>query len=137
MFPVQMDGRELLTDFQIDKFKYFFYHVLDLNSDHVISEEDFIKLNDRIRHYIDWSVNTIQFLALKEVHDIFKVGCAQFTFKITGPTYRPCANNENLRDTKMENFSAESHLYIRLQTSLSNILLLLQLGSKTIPRALF
>jgi hypothetical protein len=26
------------------------------------------------RHYMDWSVNTIQFLALKEVHDIFKAG---------------------------------------------------------------
>ena len=36
-------------------------------------EEDFIKLNDRIRHYMDWSVNEIHFLALKEVHDIFKV----------------------------------------------------------------
>lgn len=69
----RMLGAELLTDFQRDKFKYFFYHVLDLNSDHVISEEDFVKLNDRIRHYMDWSVNTIQYLALKEVHDIFKV----------------------------------------------------------------
>ena len=69
----QMDGREFLTEFQIDKFRYFFYHVLDLNNDHVISEEDFLKLNDRIRHYMDWSVNTIQFLALKEVHNIFQV----------------------------------------------------------------
>ncbi len=68
-----MDGREFLTEFQIDKFRYFFYHVLDLNNDHVISEEDFLKLNDRIRHYMDWSVNTIQFLALKEVHNIFQV----------------------------------------------------------------
>ncbi|XP_023334333.1 uncharacterized protein LOC111705787 isoform X2 [Eurytemora carolleeae] len=68
----KMDGREFLTEFQIDKFRYFFYHVLDLNNDHVISEEDFLKLNDRIRHYMDWSVNTIQFLALKEVHNIFQ-----------------------------------------------------------------
>ena len=30
-------GKDLLTDFQQDKFKYFFYHVLDLNTDHVIS----------------------------------------------------------------------------------------------------
>ena len=27
-------------------FKYFFYHVLDLNTDHVISEEDFDRLNE-------------------------------------------------------------------------------------------
>ena len=64
-------GKDLLTDFQQDKFKYFFYHVLDLNTDHVISMEDFVKLNKRIRHYMDWSVNTIQFLALKEVHTLF------------------------------------------------------------------
>ena len=64
-------GKELLTDFQQDKFKYFFYHVLDLNTDHVISSEDFQKLNDRIRHYMDWSVNTLQYLALQEVHTIF------------------------------------------------------------------
>jgi len=64
-------GKDLLTDFQQDKFKYFFYHVLDLNTDHVISAEDFDKLNERIKHYMDWSVNTIQFLALKEVHAIF------------------------------------------------------------------
>ena len=66
-----VNGKDLLTDFQQDKFKYFFYHVLDLNTDHVISAEDFEKLNDRIKHYMDWSVNTIQFLALKEVHRIF------------------------------------------------------------------
>ena len=42
---MQVRGRELLTDFQRDKFRYFFYHVLDLNTDHVISKEDFIKLN--------------------------------------------------------------------------------------------
>ena len=63
--PNVVVGRELLTDFQQDKFRYFFYHVLDLNSDHVISKEDFVKLNKRIKHYMDWSVNTIQFLALQ------------------------------------------------------------------------
>ena len=60
-----VQGKDLLTEFQQDKFRYFFYHVLDLNSDHVISKEDFIKLNKRIKHYMDWSVNTIQFLALQ------------------------------------------------------------------------
>ena len=60
-----------MTNFQQDKFKYFFYHVLDLNSDHVISSEDFIKLNKRIKHYMDWSVNTVQYLALQEVHNLF------------------------------------------------------------------
>jgi len=39
-------GGDLLTDFQKDKFRHFFAHVLDLNSDHVISAEDFDKLND-------------------------------------------------------------------------------------------
>jgi len=39
-------GGDLLTDFQKDKFTYFFCHVLDLNSDNVISAEDFEKLNE-------------------------------------------------------------------------------------------
>ena len=38
-------GKELLTDFQQDKFKYFFYHVLDLNRKHKISHwSKFIRL---------------------------------------------------------------------------------------------
>ena len=60
-----VNGKDLLTDFQQDKFQYFFYHVLDLNTDHVISKEDFVKLNKRIKHYMDWSVNTKKFLALQ------------------------------------------------------------------------
>merc|ERR1719412_3359279 len=51
-------GGDQLTDFQKDKFRYFFLHVLDLNSDFVISAEDFVKLNERIRHYMDWSLNS-------------------------------------------------------------------------------
>ena len=43
--PSKLDGKDLLTDFQQEKFKHFFYHVLDLNSDHVISAEDFEKLH--------------------------------------------------------------------------------------------
>ena len=39
-------GGALLTDFQKDKFRYFFFHVLDLNSDNVISSEDFDRLNE-------------------------------------------------------------------------------------------
>jgi hypothetical protein len=39
-------GGDLLTDFQKDKFRYFFFHVLDLNADNVISSEDFEKLNE-------------------------------------------------------------------------------------------
>ena len=31
-------GKKLLSDFQKDKFTHFFYHVLDLNRDHVISQ---------------------------------------------------------------------------------------------------
>ena len=41
-------GGDLLTDFQKDKFRYFFIHVLDLNGDLVISWEDFEKLNEVI-----------------------------------------------------------------------------------------
>ena len=64
-------GAALLTSFQQQKFRHFFYHVLDLNSDHVISQEDFDGLNERVRHYMDWSVNTLYFLALREVHSLF------------------------------------------------------------------
>lgn len=39
-------GGDLLTDFQKDKFRYFFNHVLDMNGDMVISWEDFEKLNE-------------------------------------------------------------------------------------------
>ena len=66
-----MPGRELLSEFQQKKFRHFFYHVLDLNSDHVISEEDFTGLNSRVRHYMEWSINTAQYLILTEVHDLF------------------------------------------------------------------
>ena len=31
-------GKEMLSQFQKDKFVHFFYHVLDLNMDHVISQ---------------------------------------------------------------------------------------------------
>ena len=31
-------GAQLLSQFQKDKFVHFFYHVLDLNMDHVISQ---------------------------------------------------------------------------------------------------
>ena len=60
---MQVRGREMLTDFQRDKFRYFFYHVLDLNTDHVISKEDFIKLNKAglvsttCHYYCNHSVN--------------------------------------------------------------------------------
>ena len=64
--------KQLLTRFQQQKFRHFFYHVLDLNSDHVISQEDFDGLNDRVRHYMDWSVNTLYFLALREVGNFEK-----------------------------------------------------------------
>ena len=64
-------GKQLISKFQQEKFRHFFYHVLDLNSDHVISAEDFYGLNDRVRHYMAWSVNTLYYLALKEVHSLF------------------------------------------------------------------
>ena len=51
---VKMKGKDLLSAFQQEKFKYFFYHVLDLNSDHVISAEDFESLNNRVRKAIEY-----------------------------------------------------------------------------------
>ena len=35
--------------------------------DHVISQEDFDDLNDRVRHYMDWSINNMNYQTLKEV----------------------------------------------------------------------
>ena len=67
----KIQGKHLISHFQQQKFRHFFYHVLDLNSDHVISAEDFDGLNDRVRHYMAWSVNTLYYLALKEVHFLF------------------------------------------------------------------
>jgi hypothetical protein len=64
-------GRLLLSAFQRDKFVHFFYHVLDINRDHVISQEDFDDLNTRVRHYMDWSVNNIHYQTLNEVHSLF------------------------------------------------------------------
>ena len=64
-------GKQLLSSFQIVKFTHFFYHVLDLNSDHVISQEDFDGLNSRVRHYMDWTSNNPQYLKLYEVHSLF------------------------------------------------------------------
>jgi hypothetical protein len=67
----KINGKQLISPFQQQKFRHFFYHVLDLNSDHVISAEDFSGLNERVRHYMAWSVNTLYYLALKEVHSLF------------------------------------------------------------------
>ena len=64
-------GKTLLSTFQRDKFVHFFYHVLDVNRDHVISQEDFDDLNTRVRHYMDWSTNNIHYLTLNEVHTLF------------------------------------------------------------------
>ena len=77
-------GSQLLSAFQKDKFVHFFYHVLDVNRwtagqrrhdlivhrDHVISQEDFDDLNDRVRHYMDWSTNNMNYQTLKEVIQI-------------------------------------------------------------------
>ncbi|XP_035707021.1 uncharacterized protein LOC110849171 isoform X1 [Folsomia candida] len=64
-------NRDFLSDFQKVKFTHFFSHVLDMNKDDVISAEDFVALNQRIRHYIEWSSECIEFHILKEVHSGF------------------------------------------------------------------
>ena len=45
-------------------------HDLGLHRDHVISQEDFDDLNDRVRHYMDWSTNNMNYQTLKEVIQI-------------------------------------------------------------------
>ena len=40
---------------------------LIVHRDHVISQEDFDDLNDRVRHYMDWSTNNMNYQTLKEV----------------------------------------------------------------------
>ncbi|CAG7724424.1 unnamed protein product [Allacma fusca] len=64
-------GRDFLSDFQKVKLTHFFRHVLDMNHDDVISAADFVALNQRIRHYIEWSSECIEFHILKEVHSGF------------------------------------------------------------------
>ncbi|XP_021952240.2 uncharacterized protein LOC110849172 [Folsomia candida] len=64
-------GRDFLSDFQKVKLTHFFRHVLDMNKDDVISASDFVALNQRIRHYIEWSSECIEFHILKEVHSGF------------------------------------------------------------------
>ena len=88
LLKISFQGRALITEFQQQKFRHFFYHVLDLNNDHVISQEDFdgiyiicfnvslwrvclSGLNSRVRHYMAWGVNSPQYLTLTEVHDHF------------------------------------------------------------------
>ena len=41
LLKISFQGRALISEFQQQKFRHFFYHVLDLNNDHVISQEDF------------------------------------------------------------------------------------------------
>ena len=41
LLKISFQGRALISEFQQHKFRHFFYHVLDLNNDHVISQEDF------------------------------------------------------------------------------------------------
>ena len=64
-------GKVLLSGFQKEKFVHFFYHVLDVNRDHVISQEDFDDLNDRVRHYMGWNANNPNYLTLNEIHSLF------------------------------------------------------------------
>ena len=65
------EGKNVLSSFQREKFIYFYYHVLDINCDNVISQVDFDTLNSRVRHYKNWSKNHPQYLTFKEVHMLF------------------------------------------------------------------
>ncbi|XP_023329203.1 uncharacterized protein LOC111701950 isoform X2 [Eurytemora carolleeae] len=89
-------GSDQITEFQRAKFRHFFYHVLDLNSDHVISQEDFDRLNERVRHYMDWSSNSIHFLALREVHCLFLDHFLNTSTKISDQSFDFCDPFRNL-----------------------------------------
>ena len=73
-------GKLFLSSFQRKKFTYFFYHVLDLNTDHVISQEDFDGLNCRVRHYMDWTMNNPLYLTLIFL-SYFLTSAAKFALK--------------------------------------------------------
>ncbi|XP_069943331.1 uncharacterized protein [Cherax quadricarinatus] len=65
------EGKIHLSDFQVEKFTYYFTDVFDHNKDRVITIEDIHALNERMRHYAGWSEDNEYYLTMKEIHADF------------------------------------------------------------------
>ncbi|XP_037783492.1 uncharacterized protein LOC119579653 [Penaeus monodon] len=65
------EGKMYLTDFQVEKFTYYFTDVFDHNKDRIITIEDIHALNERMRHYAGWSEDNEYYLTMKEIHADF------------------------------------------------------------------
>ncbi|XP_069160170.1 uncharacterized protein [Procambarus clarkii] len=65
------EGKIHLSDFQVEKFTYYFTDVFDHNKDRVITIEDIHALNERMRHYAGWSEDNEFYLTMKEIHADF------------------------------------------------------------------
>ncbi|XP_066954591.1 uncharacterized protein [Macrobrachium rosenbergii] len=65
------EGKMHLSDFQVEKFTYYFTDVFDHNKDRVITIEDIHALNERMRHYAGWSEDNEYYLTMKEIHADF------------------------------------------------------------------
>ncbi|XP_050714221.1 uncharacterized protein LOC126997269, partial [Eriocheir sinensis] len=65
------EGKIYLSDFQVEKFTYYFTYVFDHNKDRVITIEDIHALNERMRHYAGWSEDNEYYLTMKEIHADF------------------------------------------------------------------
>ncbi|PSN42017.1 hypothetical protein C0J52_08246 [Blattella germanica] len=60
-----------LSQLQKEKFAHFFSHLLDWDKDELISAQDFDALSERLRHFADWSSNSVEFHVLREVQHGF------------------------------------------------------------------
>ncbi|KAF2364499.1 EF-hand domain pair [Trinorchestia longiramus] len=65
------EGKTFLSDFQVEKFTYYFTNVFDHNKDRVITIEDIEALNERMRHYAGWHDDNEYFITMKEIHSDF------------------------------------------------------------------
>ncbi|XP_018025892.1 uncharacterized protein LOC108681384 [Hyalella azteca] len=65
------EGKNFLSDFQVEKFTYYFTDVFDHNKDRVITIEDILALNERMRHYAGWHEDNEYFITMKEIHSDF------------------------------------------------------------------
>ncbi|KAK7578156.1 hypothetical protein V9T40_010361 [Parthenolecanium corni] len=56
-----------LSTIQKEKFSHFFYNLLDSDRNDLISKDDFDVLSEKLRHFADWSANSVEFSLLKQV----------------------------------------------------------------------
>ncbi|XP_018327049.1 uncharacterized protein LOC108738231 isoform X2 [Agrilus planipennis] len=65
------DTESILTPTQCNKLIHFFKCLLDHDNDEIISSQDFQALSERLRHFADWSTNSVEFNILKQVEQGF------------------------------------------------------------------